>query len=316
MTRTYKILTILGSPHDRKSNTRALVDDFVQEVANAGLQLEHQVISLGRKTVLPCKGCWNCTRNKPCPQSAKDDLDEIKTAMIDCDMLIIACPVYTNQITAQLKALFDRLFTWCHIFPLLGKYSLSACTTGGDGIEKTSAFIEKMLATYGTYSFGTISSRGGFTPGLFPLRGIAREKYRKLARHVASTLIEGKRLSVNAKQKKMFKVMKRKMMGIHTVNYILKGNANSHPTPPWLFLRLIKRFIMKFKLSDKELQTWSELLSFELDWWKDRGWLNTRSFKDLVKRPIPDNFDARRRLLREYGMIEHSMPSKSTVCSS
>lgn len=31
--------------------------------------------------------------------------------MLECDMLIMASPVYTNQVSAQMKALFDRLFT-------------------------------------------------------------------------------------------------------------------------------------------------------------------------------------------------------------
>jgi hypothetical protein len=31
MTETFKVLTILGSPHHRKSNTRVLVEDFVDE---------------------------------------------------------------------------------------------------------------------------------------------------------------------------------------------------------------------------------------------------------------------------------------------
>lgn len=297
MKKTCKILTILGSPHDAKSNTRALVNDFIKEMSDAGLPLEHEVISLGKKKVLPCKGCWNCTRNKPCPQSLKDDLNEIKAAMIDCDMLIIACPVYTNQITAQLKALFDRLFTWCHIFPLLGKYSLSACTTGGEGIEVTTAFIEKMLATYGTYSFGTISSRGGFTPGMFPARALARDKNRKLAYHVANIIMENKRLQVNKKQKKMYKIMKRKMMGIHAVNYIQAGDADGQPIPPWWLLALMKRFMKKVELTDKQLEQWSGLLKFELDWWKDRGWLYTKSFKDLSNRTTPEDFDTRKRLL-------------------
>ena len=63
----FNVLTILGSPHDKKSNTRAFVEDFVEEMQHAGLDLEHDVIALGRKTVKPCIGCWSCTRSKPCP---------------------------------------------------------------------------------------------------------------------------------------------------------------------------------------------------------------------------------------------------------
>lgn len=306
MTNTFKILTILGSPHNRKSNTRALVEDFVDDVAAAGLPLDHQIISLGRKKVLPCRGCWNCTKGKRCPLETKDDLEEIKAAMIECDMLILACPVYTNQVTAQMKALFDRLFTWCHIFPLLGKYSLSACTTGNDGHDEVGRFLEKMLATYGTSSFGTISSIGGFTPGFFPWREQARGKNQKLAARVAETILSGTPLPVTSIQRKMFKVMRRKMTGIHAINCMRTGNVVGQPNPPWLRLKVMKFFIKKMKINEDQLDTWAGFLSFELGWWRSRGWLTARSFKQLAERPIPDGFNARERLLAS---VPHHTPT-------
>lgn len=297
MTKTFKVLTILGSPHHRKSNTRALVEDFVDEVAAAGLPLEHEVIPLGRKQVDPCRGCWNCTREKRCPQ-AMDCLEEIKVAMLECDLLIMACPVYENQVPAQMKALFDRLFVWCHIFPLLGKYSLSACTTGNDGYKEVGGYLEKILATYGTSSFGTIHSIGGFTPGFFPWRKVARAKHAKLARRVAETMLAGKPLPVNAMQRRMFKVMKRKMTGVHTINTLRFGAVEGQPAPNWLRIRLMGHFIKRLGLTDAELDKWAGFLPFELRWWRERGWLDARSFADLSHRPVPDSFDVRQWLLR------------------
>jgi multimeric flavodoxin WrbA len=297
MNTTFKILTILGSPHDRKSNTRALVEDFVAEVADAGLPLEHEVIPLGRKRVDPCKGCWNCTRDKLCPQ-ADDDLEWIKAAMLECDLLILACPVYENQVPAQMKALFDRLFVWCHIFPLLGKYSLSACTTGNDGYKEVGGYLEKILATYGTSSFGTIHSIGGFTPGFFPWRQVARAKHARLARRVAETMLAGRPLRVNAWQRRMFKVMKRKMTGVHAINTLRFGPVEGQPAPNWLRVKLMGHFIKRLQLTDAELDTWGQFLPFELRWWRERGWLDARSFADLSRRPVPDGFDTRKWLLR------------------
>ena len=296
MTKTFKILTILGSPHDKKSNTRALVEDFVAEVATAGLPLEHEVISLGRKRVDPCRGCWNCTRDKRCPR-AKDDLEDIKSAMLACDLLILACPVYENQVPAQMKALFDRLFVWCHIFPLLGKYSLSACTTGNDGFKETGQYLEKMLATYGTSSFGTIHSIGGFTPGFFPWRKMARAKHAKLARRVARAMLAGKSLPVSAIQRRMFKVMKNKMTKVHAINTFRFGPVEGQPKPSWLKRRLMPYFIKRLELTDAELDKWAGFLAFELRWWRERGWLDARSFADLSRRPMPDGFDPRQWLL-------------------
>jgi len=297
MKNTFKILTILGSPHDGKSNTKALVEDFIKEVRNEGLQLEHEIISLGRKKVEPCRGCWNCTFERPCP--IKDDLEEIKIKMIESDMLILASPVYTNQVTAQMKALFDRLFTWCHIYPLLGKYSLSALTTGNDGQKETGHFLEKMLATYGTFSFGTLQSMGGFTPGFFPWREQAREKNKAFAKKVANTILAGKMPKKRKIQKEIFKTMKNKMSGIHTVNCMEYGIPEGQPAPPKVKTKILNYFFRKMKLSEKDITKWAGFLAFELKWWRDRGWLNAKSLKDIMNQSIPENFNLPSRLLNK-----------------
>ena len=294
---TKNILTILGSPHDQNSNTRALVDDFVEEIALAGLSLEHRVISLGEMEVKPCIGCWSCTRGKQCPLSSQDDLDKIKAAMIDCDMLIVASPVYTNQITAQMKALFDRLFTWCHIFPLLGKYSLSACTTGNDGIKPVRNFLQMMLATYGTYSFGHIQSKGGFTPGYFPFREKARKKNRKLAQKVAETMKQCKTLPVSSIQRKMFSVMKDKMSGCNTFRYLADSDSKSDVVPSRIKLRVMRKILKKMNLGDKDIDRISLMMAFEYNWWAERNWFRARSFGQLADMPLPSGFDVRQRLL-------------------
>lgn len=293
----FKILTILGSPHDGKSNTRALVEDFIDEVAQAGLELEHEIIPLGRKKVEPCKGCWSCTYKRPCP--INDDLEEIKLKMIECDMLILASPVYTNQVTAQMKAFCDRLFTWCHIYPLLGKYSMSAVTTGNDGHKETGDFLEKMLATYGTFSFGSLISIGGFTPGFFPWREQARTKNIKLANKVAQTIIKGKNPSRRPIQRKIFKVMKHKMSGIHAINCMQYGVPYGQPTPSKARLKIMRFFFKKMKLTEKQLDKWSNMLAFELSWWRDRNWLVTKSLKQIMKQPIPNDFNIKQRLTLE-----------------
>lgn len=298
--KTFKILTILGSPHDQKSNTRALVEDFVDEIASAGLAFEHEIIPLGRRNIQPCKGCWACTKDRPCPL-ADDDLMEIKKAMLGCDMLILASPVYTNQVTAQMKTMVDRLFTWCHIYPLLGKYSLSVVTTGNDGYKETGDFLEKMLATYGTNSFGSIHSIGGLTPGFFPWREEARKKHSKFAKKVAKTILLGKKPKARPIQREIFKVMKKKMTGIHNINCMKHGIPEGQPKPPALRLRIMRYFINKMNVTEKQLEKWSKLLSFELKWWRDRGWLRAKSLKQLAAMPVPDGFDVNARLIGPEG---------------
>jgi len=291
-----RVLSVIGSPHDYSSNTRTLIEDFVEELISAGINLDHQVISLGKNAVEPCRGCWNCTRDKACP--IKDDkLESIKKAMIECDILILGSPVYTNQVSAQMKALFDRLFTWCHIFPLLGKYSFSAVTTAGDGQKETGAFIEKMLATYGTFSFGTITATGAYTPDFFPQREASRISNRKMARKAAEIISKNELPKQSLWLKKMFTVMKRKISGIHVVNYIVNGENKDMPNPPKMLIRIINTAIKKRNVPHEQTVKLSKLMQFELQWWQERNWLNARSIKQLMTAEPKPNFDLERYLL-------------------
>lgn len=297
MSKRAKVLTILGSPHSSNSNTRTLVEDFLAEVEKAGLPVEHRVISLGEMKVQPCAGCWACTKGLACPLSRKDSLDEIKRAMLECDLVILASPVYTNQITAQMKALFDRLFTWCHIFPLLGKYGMSASTTGNEGIVPVKNFLQKMLATWGTSSLGHIGSKGGFTPGYFPLRDRARKSNRKLARKVAHVIGKGKRLPVSTTQKRIFKVMKGKFHGANSFRYLADTDDKSDTIPSAFNLFVMKRLISRIGLNSEDIGKIARMMSFEYSWWRDRNWFSARSFRKLAATPIPEEFDIKQRLL-------------------
>jgi len=296
MEKVFKILSIVGSPHDGKSNTKALIEDFVDEMKQTGLNLENEIISLGRKKVEPCRGCWNCTNDRACP--IKDDLAEIKIKMLECDMLILGSPVYTNQVSAQMKAFCDRLFTWCHIFPLLGKYSLSVVSTGNDGHKESAAFLEKMLATYGTFSFGSVTTIGAFTPGFYPWREHTRSKNKKKAQWVAKTIMQNKKPSSLRIQKKMFRLMRMKMTGVHTINCLRYGEVQDQPKPNPIRVMIMKKFFNKMKISDIELDKWGKFLSFELNWWRDRNWLKAKSIKDLINEPIPSDFHLEKRLTK------------------
>lgn len=291
-----KILSIIGSPQKRNSNTAALVEDFVEEISLNGVDAEHQMVTLGQKKVEPCIGCWNCTRRKPCPFGS-DALRELKEAMINCDLLILGSPVYTNQVSAQMKAFFDRLFTWCHIFPLLGKYSLSACSTGQEGEKPTTEFLQKMLATFGTFSLGKIESMGGFTSGFFPFRKKARIKHKKLAGKVADILGNNTLLPVSSLQKKMFKIMSRKMQGTNMFRYLVNSEDRSSVAPPKFLLKLVNKKLNKNNVSQDDINTIANMMEFEYSWWKDRNWFKAKSFQDLLNIPVPQNFNIMERLL-------------------
>lgn len=102
-----KILVLVGS--ERKDGNTALLAQSFAEGAKANNDVE--IISVADVKVNPCKGCNACfkTEGNMCVQI--DDMLEIYKKLSEADVLILASPVYFYGISAQLKAIIDRLHT-------------------------------------------------------------------------------------------------------------------------------------------------------------------------------------------------------------
>ena len=78
--------------------------------------------------------------------------------MLDADGLVIGSPVYTGDITGQLKAFFDRLFYDNHRQTFLGKYTVCVST-----YMLSSRYAPKILKsltmTLGYYIVKTINAK-------------------------------------------------------------------------------------------------------------------------------------------------------------
>ncbi len=126
-----KITAVIGSPNDATSNTATMTRDFLETVKHFNPDVEYEVISLGTRPIEYCRGCWACMLKGACVHR-RDALPEIMEKIRACDLLIIGSPVYEMQVSAQIKAFFDRTWMWIHCLGLLGKPAMTAVTTGGD----------------------------------------------------------------------------------------------------------------------------------------------------------------------------------------
>ena len=102
-----KIVVLSGSPR-KYGNTDLLVEAFAK---GASEHSEVEVISVADHNVAPCVGCNSCfdRENNHCFRD--DDMTKIYAKLKEADMLVIASPVYFYGISAQLKAIIDRLHT-------------------------------------------------------------------------------------------------------------------------------------------------------------------------------------------------------------
>ena len=101
------IVVLIGSMR-KDGNTDRLAQAFIE-----GAEKHNTVktISVADYKINPCIGCNSCfTReNHQCFQH--DDMDMVYEKLKTADMLVIASPVYFYGISAQLKAIIDRLHT-------------------------------------------------------------------------------------------------------------------------------------------------------------------------------------------------------------
>lgn len=98
-----KILVLGGSPN-RDGSTQLLIESFARGAREAGHTVT--VLQAAQQNVHPCTGCIACGYDGPCVQ--RDDMVQIRAAVLDSDMLVFATPLYFFGISAQLKTVIDR----------------------------------------------------------------------------------------------------------------------------------------------------------------------------------------------------------------
>lgn len=101
-----KFCVLMGSPR-REGNTAALLVPFLEECAAMGVETE--TIQLYDKKIAPCLGCMtcqDCLDGLGCIQN--DDFEAVFQAIAQCDVIILATPIYFFFCTAPMKALLDR----------------------------------------------------------------------------------------------------------------------------------------------------------------------------------------------------------------
>ena len=98
-----KIVVLMGSPN-RNGSTSILVDSFRKGAEEKGHNVE--IIDVCGINVSPCTGCVACGYEGECVQN--DDNEYIRKALLSCDMLVFATPLYYYGMSAQLKTVIDR----------------------------------------------------------------------------------------------------------------------------------------------------------------------------------------------------------------
>jgi multimeric flavodoxin WrbA len=102
-----KVVAFNGSPH-KEGNTSILINHVLGELKNEGIATE--VVQVGGKKIRGCIACYKCmeNRNQRCAVD-NDILNECIGRILDADGILLGSPVYFTDVTAEMKALIDRV---------------------------------------------------------------------------------------------------------------------------------------------------------------------------------------------------------------
>ena len=102
-----KIVVLVGSMR-KGGNTELLAQAFME---GASKNNDVELVSVADYKVNPCIGCNSCFTRKDNTCFQNDDMGVIYEKLRTADIVVIVSPVYFYGISAQLKAIVDRLHT-------------------------------------------------------------------------------------------------------------------------------------------------------------------------------------------------------------
>ncbi len=184
-----KVLVILGS-YRRNGNTdqfTGLIKEHLQaEAAQRQAPLEIETIYLGQQNLQFCRGCRICydRGEEHCP--VKDDLLSLKAKILAADGILLASPVYVDDVSAITKNFIDRLCHVCHRPQFAGRAAYLVATTGSSRTGKTLETMKMALRTWGIHVVG----QSGYKMGALMKREETRAQFEAQAVRAAHSLFQ------------------------------------------------------------------------------------------------------------------------------
>lgn len=169
-----KVLILLGSPR-KGGNSDLLCDEFMRGAVESGHEVEK--IRVQEKKVAYCTACYVCRDAGVC--AIKDDMADIMQKMIDCDVLVLASPVYFYSIDAQLKAVIDRsVCRWTEVKNKEMYYIMTAADDDKASMETTLACFRGYAdCVEGAVEKGVIYGTGVYHAGEVKSKKVMQEAY-------------------------------------------------------------------------------------------------------------------------------------------
>ncbi len=204
------VFAYVGSPHGNRSNTYALTKMMLDRLAEKDNAIRYEIFTPAETTIRYCKGCWTCMSKGFCPQDQHDDMAMLKERMEDASFIVLGSPVYTINVSAQMKTFFDRLPAWLHTMRLAGKAGVTVATTAGNDLPEVQNYLGMMMTSLGVKTVGTLGAHGSLPGHLYDPDGARRDAH-ALADEVYPYVTGERVVTTDEYLEEVFKIMKQKI---------------------------------------------------------------------------------------------------------
>lgn len=154
-----KIVVLNGSPR-KYGNTSALVRKFSEGAKSVGNTVME--FFLDDMDIHGCKGCFGGHSSRECPCVQKDDMAQIYPAVRECDVVVLATPLYYWNMSGQLRTAIDRLFALeegdGNLLRGHGKSSVLLMAAAGNAFEDVLTYYNHLLEHLKWENLGVVLS--------------------------------------------------------------------------------------------------------------------------------------------------------------
>lgn len=195
------ILIINGSL--RKQGNTARTVELLQEAIHRNVpdtpseiqgqnQIVIRTVNLSEVDLRPCRGCRVCFNRGElhCPQ--KDDVLALHADILASDCVVLASPVYVNDVSGSMKTLIDRLAFVCHRPAYMNTLFFLLATTGGTPVKHTVRTLQSAVVSWGGQLVGWIGCSTGALSSQEEIKARYGKTLEKKGRDITASVVEQK----------------------------------------------------------------------------------------------------------------------------
>ena len=171
-----RITVLQGSPH-KNGSSNMLGNEFIGGAKESGHDVT--VLDTAHMDMHPCIGCGHCGMNGECVH--KDGNTIVRDTLLYCDMVVFVTPVYYFGMSAQLKMVIDRFYSYT--VKLSDKALKAALITAAwddndDVMPYLSSYYQKLCRYMNFENCGMVLGTGCGTPETTKRSPHMQEAYR------------------------------------------------------------------------------------------------------------------------------------------